>query len=263
MIKRHFNTSAWLWSGSSILTFILLWECFSFLGVFNNNLLPPPSSVISTIFRSFTQGALLTDIFSSLRRVLVGFIIGSVLGITLGLECAFIRKVGYVIKPLIELIRPIPPIAWIPLSILWFGFGEPSAYFLVSLGAFFPIFNSTFLGISQVNKGTVEVARCHGANRKILFWKIILPQALPSIFSGLRTALGVSWMVVITAELVGVQSGLGYFIQVSRAQLQTDQVLAGMIVIGIIGLLLNHLLKMLAKWAMPWKWRDQKIGYDE
>lgn len=252
-----------LWPVISITGFLLLWQLFSSLNLLNENLLPGPLVVLRKIFRGIVSGPLLNDIFNSLRRVILGFFLGSILGIAIGLICSLRKLAGNFLRPVIEFIRPIPPIAWIPLSILWFGFGEPSAYFLVSLGAFFPAFNGTYLGISQVSPGTVEVAKCHGVDRSFLFWKIILPQSLPSIFSGLRIGLGVSWMIVITAELVGVQNGLGYFIQVSRAQLQTEQVIAGMVIIGAVGLLLSLTLSVIAKLAMPWKRRELKIGADD
>lgn len=247
----------------SIAGFFSIWQLFSTLGLLNENLLPGPIAVIKEIYKGITSGPLFNDILNSLRRVIFGFIVGGFLGVVIGLVCALKKTAGNLIKPIVEILRPIPPIAWIPLSILWFGFGEPSAYFLVSLGAFFPIFSSTFLGISQVNPGTVEIAKCHGADKELLFWKIIMPQATPSIFTGLKTGLGVSWMIVITAELVGVQNGLGYFIQVSRAQLQTEQVVAGMVIIGLVGLLLNFILTLIGRKLMPWKWREQKIGTDD
>jgi NitT/TauT family transport system permease protein/sulfonate transport system permease protein len=247
----------------SIISILIIWQLLSYFGFINTNLLPAPSEVVIAIYKGIFSGSLLNDSFQSLKRVLIGYCIGSILGLLLGISSSLNKTIGGIIKMPIEIIRPIPPIAWIPLSILWFGLGEPSAYFLVSLGAFFPAFTNAFLGISQVELGTVEVARCHGVSDNFLFKKVILPQALPSIFSGLYTGLGISWMIVITAELVGVQSGLGYFIQVSRAQLQIEQVVAGMLFIGVIGYLLNQLLQFVGKRMMPWKWRSKKIGYNE
>jgi NitT/TauT family transport system permease protein/sulfonate transport system permease protein len=262
MIKRILHKSL-VWNIVSIVCFLLIWEICSDLNFINTNFLPSPKVIGQTIYKGLQTGVIMSDSLSSLRRVILGYLLGSLLGILFGLMCSFSKRIGNIIKPIVELIRPIPPIAWIPLSILWFGYGEPSAYFLVSLGAFFPLFSNTFLGISLVNNGTVEVAKCHGASNILIFWKIILPQALPSIFTGLKTGLGVSWMIVITAELVGIQNGLGYFIQVSRAQLETEQVISGMIIIGIIGYLLNVSLSVIGKKIMPWLEREAKISYYE
>ncbi|MGH9969617.1 MAG: ABC transporter permease [Pyrinomonadaceae bacterium] len=247
----------------AIILIAVLWEALSRASLINPNIIPPLSVVIETIFKETTQGRLVSDALHSLRRVLVGFGISAVLAISLGILAALMKYVGDLVRPIVDLIRPIPPIAWIPIALLWFGFGDPPAYFLVGLGAFFPIFTNAYLGVSLVEQETVEVALCHGASRQLLFREVILPQALPLIFVGLRTGLGVAWMVVITAELVGAQSGLGYMIQISRAQLQAEQVVAGMVVIGLIGFGLNRIMIMLARWFMPWRERGKSLLAEE
>lgn len=236
----------------SVAIILTLWEVLSKINLLNENLFPAFSIVLKAMFQGLMTGELVNDTIQSVRRVLIGYLLGSATGLILGFTSAMYRRFGDFLVAPIEFLRPIPPIAWIPISILWFGAGEPSAFFLVSLGAFFPIFTNSFLGVSQVQTGTLEVAVCHGASKPFIFNKIILPQALPSVFSGLQTGLGVAWMIVITAELVGVQSGLGYFIQISRAQLQIDNVIAGMGMIGLIGYGLNQLLKLIGKRVMPW-----------
>jgi len=247
----------------SVLLIIIFWEVLSRLSLINQALLPSPYNIIKTIYKEFVNGELMSDSGQSVKRVIIGFAIGSSLGLLFGLTAALKKQVGNAIRPIVEFIRPIPPLAWIPLSVLWFGLGESSAYFLISLGAFFPVFSNSFLGISLVERGTVEVAECHGASKRLLFYKIILPQSLPSIFTGLRTGLGVAWMIVITAELTGVQSGLGYYIQLSRVQLNGEQVLAGMVIIGVIGYILDYIMKVISKRLMPWRGRGKEIGYGE
>ena len=219
--------------------------------------------MIVTIFEGIKDGRLIGDTFHSLRRVVIGFSLSAVLAVSLGILAALIKPLGDLIRPIVDLIQPIPPIAWIPIAFLWFGFGDQPAYFLVGLGAFFPVFTNAFMGVSLVDQETVEVAHCHGASRSLLFREVILPQALPLIFAGLHTGLGVAWMVVITAELVGAQSGLGYMIQVSRAQLQAEQVVAGMVVIGVTGYGLNWIVIILARWAMPWRERGTSLLSEE
>jgi ABC-type nitrate/sulfonate/bicarbonate transport system permease component len=254
--KRLLNLSA-------IAGIVFFWQGLSYLNILNDNLLPSPFRVFIAIFDGVLSGEILIDSLQSIKRVLIGYFLGGVVGISVGLLASVNEKLGQIINSPIEFIRPIPPIAWIPIAILWFGSGEPSAYFLVSLGSFFPILTNTFLGISQVSIGTIEVAKCYGASRFTIFKKVVFPQALPSIFSGLQTGLGISWMIVITAELVGVQSGLGYFIQVSRAQLKIEEVVAGMVLIGLIGFTLSQALKYLSKKIMPWKSRLRRLGYNE
>ncbi|PIP86723.1 nitrate ABC transporter permease, partial [Candidatus Campbellbacteria bacterium CG22_combo_CG10-13_8_21_14_all_43_18] len=166
------------------------------------------------------------------------------------------KWVSRLISPILELLRPIPPIAWIPLAILWFGIGNNPAYFLVFLGAFFPIFSNTYLGVSSVEETYKRAAYSLGATKKEIITDIILPASMPQIFTGLKIGLGVGWMVVIAAELVGAQSGLGYMIQLNRFLLNSPEIITGMITIGVIGFLLNLLITKIEKMTTPW---NQKI----
>jgi NitT/TauT family transport system permease protein len=166
------------------------------------------------------------------------------------------------LSPLVEIVRPIPPIAWIPLSLLWFGFGNPPAYFLTALGAFFPMMSATHLGFAQTEVSYTRAATSLGIDKRQTFLKVILPQALPSIVSGARVGIGVAWMIVVTAELVGAQSGLGYMIQISRAQLQSELVIGGMLVIGVVGFTLSELVSALEHMLTPWRFRGRETGLE-
>jgi len=243
----------------AVVTAVAAWEAYARSGAGNSHLLPAPSVVGATLWTGLFEGQLLMDTFASVRRVLIGFAVAAFLGVSLGILCGIYDWLGDALRPLIGLLRSIPPIAWIPIALLWFGYGDPPAYFLVGLGAFFPIFTNTALGLSQVERGAVEVALCHGARKSLLLRRVIIPQALPAIYTGIRTGLGVAWMVVITAELVGAQSGLGYMIQVSRAQLQADKVVAGMVLIGIVGYGLAWLLSFLEQYVIPWHYRGRAL----
>jgi len=253
--RQSSDWGARLRGASSVLLVIALWELLSRLSLINRNILPSFSVVALAIVRGLIKDhhPLLVDTLESVRRVAIGYAIAVTAALTLGLASALKKTLGDFVRPIVDLIRPIPPIAWIPIALLWFGFGDPPAYFLVGLGAFFPVFSNAVLGISAVDRGPVEVALCHGASRRLLFLKVILPQALPSIFTGLQTGLGVAWMVVITAELIGAQSGLGYMIQISRAQLQAEQVVAGMVMIGLIGYILSTIMEACGRLLMPWR----------
>jgi len=243
----------------SVCLFLALWHFLSVSEVLNEKIIPGPVNVARAMIDSLKAGQLQTDILDSLRRVSVGYLVGAATGVFLGVLAAFRPVAGALMSGVIDLLRPIPPIAWIPISLLWFGFGDPSAYFLVSLGAFFPVFTNSFLAVSAIEQGSIDVARCHGASRSLVFWRVIMPQALPTVFGGLRIGMGVAWMVVITAELTGSQSGLGYLIQVSRAQLQAESVIAGMVLIGIIGYGLVRLMDAVESWLMPWKGRGREL----
>lgn len=173
--------------------------------------------------------------------------LATVLGIMLGFVTSISEQVQTCISPIIEILRPIPPIAFVPISILWFGIGNEPAYFLVCFGAFFPIFTNTYSGVLSVNSIHKNAALCLGARNKLLVFDVILPAAMPYITAGLKTGLGVAWFCVIVAELVGAQSGLGYTIQLNRLTLQSEKVIAGMVIIGIIGYLMNRGMTVLEK----------------
>jgi NitT/TauT family transport system permease protein/sulfonate transport system permease protein len=204
---------------------------------------------------SFINQNLLGDIFASMKRVIIGFSIAAVFGIGFGLFAGTNRAAGNFITPLVEVFRPVPPIAWIPLAILWFGLGDKPAYFLVFLGAFFPIFTNTFFGATSVEETYKRAAYSLGAGRKHFIKDILVPASLPHIFAGMRIGLGIGWISVITAELVGSQSGLGYMIQFNRLLLNTSKVIVGMVVIGIIGFSLNKLMTRVELALAPWKSR--------
>jgi ABC-type nitrate/sulfonate/bicarbonate transport system permease component len=238
-------------------TFVLLWEGASRLYFAESVLLPAPSAVLSALLSNWSR-IVFSDLPASLRRVTIGFACGSTLGFAIGVLflCTTVR---FVVSPILELIRAIPPIAWIPLSLLWFGFGDPPAYFLVSLGAFFPVLSSTYLGFGRAETSYSRAARTLGLHGAQIFLHVLLPQALPSILSGLRVGFGVAWMIVITAELVGAQSGLGYMIQISRAQLETELVIGGMAIIGIVGFLLTAALEAVERVLLPWRARGREL----
>lgn len=233
--------------------FFFIWQALSSFGVLNSQFLPSPLEIIRKIFELLTQNNFSIDILQSVKRVLVGFFLSGLVGIGLGIFCGMYRPVYDFLNPIIEIFRPIPPIAWIPLAILWFGLGDNPAFFLVFLGAFFPIFTNTFLGIASIDEIYRRAALSLGANRRILVTDILIPAALPNIFAGLKIGLGVGWMVVITAEMVGAQSGLGYMIQLNRIILEIPGVIVGMVAIGFIGFIMNKLMVFLETVLIPWK----------
>lgn len=233
--------------------FILLWQALTAGDSQNIQILPSPVKVFLAIINLFGQGGVITDILVSLKHVFIGFFIASLAGIIAGVAFGYSKIAKTLFMPLTEFIRPIPPIAWIPISILWFGIGDNPAYFLVSLGAFFPIMANAYFGVISVEENYKRAALSLGAGRKEILLDIILPASWPSIFTGLKTGLGISWFMVIVAELVGSQSGLGYMIQLNRLLLHTDKVVAGMIIIGICGYLMNKAMEILERRLLPWR----------
>lgn len=226
-------------------------------GVANPVLLPAPNQVAASVLELFGDGSLATDIMASLRRVFTGFFIASTLAVPLALLMACFLPLRRLFLPLVTVLRPIPPIAWIPLAILWFGLGDKPSYFITALAAFFPIFLNAFAGAADVDPRHVYAARFLGAGRWRMVRHIYLMSALPHIWTGLRIGLGQSWMAVVTAELIAAQSGLGYMIQANRINLETRHVLTGMIVIGVLGALMTTALGWCEKFILPWKHQRQ------
>lgn len=244
--------------GLSLFAAAVVWEWSSRQQYFSATVLPPPSAVFDGLIETCRSGTLMSDVAASLNRVIVGYAIGAGLGILTGiLYLAPIPRL--ILSPLIEIVRPVPPLAWIGLALLWFGFGNPPAYFLVALGAFFPMLSATYTGFNSAEASYQRTAKVLGLNQWQTFVHVTLPQAMVSIASGLQTSLGMSWMIVVTAELVGAQSGLGYSIQIYRSQLQTDRVIGVMLVIGLIGATLTAVMTLLMDRLMPWRRLGREI----
>lgn len=216
-------------------------------------LLPPPIEILKTYGELIADGSLAGDVKASLVRVFAGFMIAASLAVPLALLLAYSRILRGLVMPLIAFVRPIPPIAWIPLAILWMGLGDPPSYFITAIAAFFPIFLNSFVGGSSLHEEHINAARSLGAKPAALLATVMLPSALPMIATGLRIGLGQAWMAVVTAELIAAQSGLGYMIQISRLGLETARVLVGMTIIGLLGALMIGALGMIERrLIVPW-----------
>lgn len=228
------------------------WELGVRFGWINGNLFPAPTAVVRALIDLAQAGLLWRDVQASVVRVTVGFLIAAAVAIALGMALGRSKRIAPYLMPLIELVRPISVIAWIPLAILWFGLGDKSAWFIIFLGAFFPIFTNTFAGAQSVAKIHVQVAQCFGAGRWLFIRKVLFPSALPYIVAGLRVGLGVGWMCVIAAELIAATSGLGYMIQMARTTIETEKVIAGMVVIGVIGFIMNAIMLWIERHLVSW-----------
>jgi len=236
-----------------LLALLMIWQLIHIIFPIKGYLLPSPLEVGEVFIEALFSKEIFFHIIASLQRVLIGFFIASVFGVILALILGYYQNVGEYIKPVIEILRPIPPIAWIPIAILLFGLGNSSAYFIVFLGAFFPIFTNTYFGVISLPVIYRNVAASLELSRYIFIKKILFKFSLPFIFVGLKIGIGMAWMSVIAAELIGAQSGLGYYIQINRLLLRADKILLGMILIGIIGLLLNKVVAKAELLLIKWK----------
>jgi NitT/TauT family transport system permease protein len=237
----------------AIIAFALaVWEAVCRLAHVSPAILPPPSQVARKWWDYLVTGELPRDAVATLLRVAVGFAIGAGLALPLGLWMGARDRVYEIFNPLVQLLRPIPPIAYIPLAILWFGLGNPPAFFLISLGAFFPVLMNTIAGVRNVDGIYVRAARNLGAPGRTLFWRVLFPGAMPSILAGLRVGVGVAFIVVIVAEMIAVNSGLGYRILEAREYFWSDKILAGMISIGVIGLGIDTVMARITDRLLRW-----------
>ena len=234
------------------LLLLAFWEALCRLAHVSPALLPPPTQVAERWIDYARSGELPADAAATLLRVGIGFAIGAVLALPLGLWMGARDKVYRVFNPLIQVLRPIPPIAFIPLAILWFGLGNPPAFFLIALGAFFPILMNTIAGVRNVDAIYVRVAQNLGAPGSTLFRRVLLPGAMPSILAGMRIGIGVAFICVIVAEMIAVNNGLGYRILEAREYFWSDKIIAGMISIGLIGLAIDTCMARLNDRILRW-----------
>jgi ABC-type nitrate/sulfonate/bicarbonate transport system permease component len=222
-----------------------------FLDDLSRTMLPAPTVVVAAWWELLRSDELIHHLVDSLKRELVAFS-WAALAIPLGIAMGWWKSVEEQVDTVVEMLRPIPPLAWIPLSILWFGIGDTQNQFIIFLGMVFPILVNTIAGVKNIEPNLIRAARCLGASEGLLLWRIVLRAALPHIIGGIRIGLGVGWMALVAAELVGANSGLGFLINDARTVLRTDYIIVGMATIGLAGLLIDALIRVLMSRLMPW-----------
>lgn len=248
---------------------LVVWELLTQSRIINPQILPAPSQIflrwvayakppvsyeeahmgfIAWIF----SGELPLDAFATSYRVVAGFCIGAGLALPLGLFMGTIDGVYKLFNPMIQILRPIPPIAYIPLAILWFGLGNPPAFFLISLGVFFPVLMNTISGVRHVDSIYIRAAQNLGAGGLTMFIRVILPAATPHILTGLRVGIGVGFICVIVAEMIAVNNGLGFRILEAREFFWSDKIIAGMLTIGLLGLAIDTGMNRLNNYLLRW-----------
>jgi sulfonate transport system permease protein len=234
------------------LAVIAAWEAAARLGLITPRLLPAPSAVAVAFRDNAESGVLLHHMAISAGRALYGLAIGGGIGFMLGVLNGVSRPAETVLDSSLQMLRNVPHLAIIPLVILWFGIGEEAKIFLVAIGVAFPIYLNTFHGIRGVDSGLIEMARVYGLRPWALFWRVILPGALPSVLVGLRFSLGIMWLTLIVAETISASSGIGYMTMNAREFLQTDVVLVGIIIYALLGKLADVLTRALERRALSW-----------
>lgn len=232
---------------------LVLWQVAVDHNILDHSFFPAPTSMLAVMWDDILSGALPADSWASFKRFGTGLLIGSMLGITLGLFMAMWRPVDSMLTALVQIIRAIPPITWIGFSILWFGLGSKPAIFLIALGTIFPMLLNTYAGVRQVDAIYLRAARNLGARRWMLFKDVILAAALPSILTGLRVSIGLAWILMVVGELVAVPNGLGATLMRAQDYNQVDRMLAYMIVIGLFGYISDVLLMRFSNHVLRWQ----------
>lgn len=214
-------------------------------------LMPPPSAVARAAWELIANGELPAHLWASLRREMTAFCF-ALSAIPLGIAMGWWRGVHEQVDPIVEMLRPIPPIAWIPLSLLWFGIGDAQNQFIIFLGIFFPVLINTIAGVKNIETNLIRASRSLGASESFILRRVVLPAALPQILTGIRVGFGFGWMALVAAELVGASSGLGFMINDARSVLRTDIILVGMLTIGLTGFSIDILVRRLSRRLLPW-----------
>jgi sulfonate transport system permease protein len=238
------------------------WELLSRRGTINPSILPAPSQIWETFLDLLKSGELGNHVKTSLVRVLEGFAVGALLGVLGGIVIGLSKTVDRALILITGLLRPIPIIAWVPVLILWVGIDETSKVIVIAIGSFWPVLLNAIHGIRGTDPKFLEVARILGKSKWTVLSRVILPSALPSIFTGFRIGLGIAWMSVIGAELIAASSGVGYLIMYARELSQPDVMLVGVFSIGIVGLSIDWLLRRvenrLLRWNTPSQSKEKK-----
>ena len=220
---------------------------------FNPIFLPDPPTIWREASRLIELGTLQRDVLTSLRRVVQGFVIAAIAGVVVGTLVARIAVIENLVEPVLDVLRPIPPLAFLPLLVLYLGIGEPSKVGFIAYSAFFPVFTTTREGIKYVDPLLVRAAQSLGASPREILWYVIIPAAMPSIMTGLRLGFALSFFVIVAAEFIAAERGLGFLINDAREFFRVDRMLLGAAAIGLLGYIFNQLFSRLERRLVPWK----------
>ncbi|MGB9635273.1 MAG: ABC transporter permease [Candidatus Micrarchaeia archaeon] len=249
-LRRRYKFILWVLSLVSVL---MLWYYVSELGIVSSLILPSPVRVAERIFISVSTGSLFTEIWISLARIVVGFTLAFLVALPLALLAGSNEIVQNILKPWVQLLQPIPGIAWVPFAFLLFGLSNNAAIFVIAVAAFFPIFINVMNGVQMFDRHLINVARSLGANRLQVIYKVLIPGIFPELVAGSRISIGFAWRAVVAAEMIGLPEGLGSMLIQAKNTAQTDIVIASMLILGIIMIFLEKIIfdtldKEIARW---------------
>ena len=239
---------------------VLLWQVVSMAGVFPAFALPSPVAVwrafVDIVRDGYGGQSLVGDILISCFRIVIGFVGAVAIGVPVGLLMSRNKIVNDIIDPLLQFVRPVPPLAYIPLLVVWFGIGELPKAILILVGTIPVIIIGTMSGVKSTPPLRIAVARTLGATNAQIFRRIVLPSALPEIFTAMRVGIGVAWTCLVAAELIAASSGLGWLVQFAGQALQVSVVIVGIVIIGVIGYAMELVIRKVENWVVPWRGHD-------
>lgn len=226
---------------------VLVWQAVILIGQYNESLLPSPRKVGESIVQLLLDGTLFNHLQVSMFRFSAGYVSAVLVAVLLGLILGTLPKLWAYLDPIAQVLRPVSPIAWSPFIVLWFGIGHAPAIVIIFIAAFFPVLLSTIAAVKKVDQHYLKLAHNFELKQKEILFKIIFPACFPAIIHSFRVALGAAWIFLVAGEMIGAQSGLGFLIVDGRNALRLDLVLAGIIIIGVCGLMLDKLISLLEK----------------
>ncbi|MFJ9449013.1 ABC transporter permease [Herbaspirillum sp. NPDC101397] len=236
----------------SIPVFLAIWQLVAGLELVNPLLFPPPTMVVKAFFDYMLHGDGVTDAGWSIARVVIGYSAGAAVGVVIGVLTGGSAILSGLLTPVFQLLRPIPPIAFVPIVIVWFGLTELGKWFLVFWGVFFTVWLATHMGVQRVTETLVRAAQSLGATRWQLLWTVQLPDALPVIFVGLRTSLSIAFYTLVAAELAGAYAGVAYRLEVTQQNMQIGHMMAGLLVLGFISTVSDRLFQSASRRLLHW-----------
>lgn len=247
-------------TASTILFILAMWYMSTNFGWINNKLMPTPQSVIEAfrdiVINGYKNFTLVQHLWASIERLLLSFGIATIIAVPLGLASGYSSKIRAIFEPIIEFYRPLPPLAYYTLLVLWFGIGNESKIALLFLACFAPIYVACVSAVIKVKEDYINSAATLGANKIQIFKNVIFPACLPDIFVGIRTAIGVAYTTLVAAEMVAAQSGIGWMVLDASKYLRSDIIFVGIIIMGITGIFLDQIIRLIERKIVPWKGKE-------
>lgn len=252
-VKKNKKYDKWLLGSIIPLAILIIWEIACKGGWIEPHILPAPTRIVEEIIQLGVEGTLWEHVGTTIARVGAGFLFGTIAALLIGSAVGYFSIMEKLMDPLIQAFRSIPGLAWVPLFILWLGIGEASKVTLIAVGVFFPVYLNIVSGIQGVDRKLIEVGKIYNFTASETLRKIILPASLPSVIVGMRSGLGLGWMFVVAAELMGASKGIGYLLVVGQNTYSPEIVIASIVLFAIIGKTSDSLLKLLEKKSLAWQ----------